>query len=290
MNTTAVVLSGMVSLGMAVPAAQTRQAIELEAADCSRVRMTFGEEVVARAVGYATVPLSSAVLDIQPDGNGGIQIERGAGRNYAITACIGAGGATAAEARQFADAIRLAVDGGRVRVEGPAAAGNWSVHLIVEAPDNARIRVESSNGPIGITGVSGDITARSSNGPLRIEDVSGTVNARALNGPLGIVGSRGNFDVQTDNGPMSVSLTGTRWDGRLDARANNGPLEVTVRDDYRSGVEIRSSGHSPWRCNVDACRSASREGNDSGRTLQLGNDPVVVRISTSNGPVSVQRR
>jgi hypothetical protein len=268
---------------------QAGQPVALEASDCSRISMMFGDDVVGRAVRYTTVPLSIGVLDVQPESNGGVQIERGAGSNYLVTACIGAGAASAAEAREAAEAVQLKVDGGRVRIENTGRARTWSAHLIVEAPENARIHVQTSNGPIGISGVSGEISARSSNGPIGLDDVRGRVVARAQNGPIGVTGSRGDFDVQTDNGPISVTLTGRSWEGRLDARAQNGPLKIEVPDDYQSGVEIISSGRSPWNCRIAAC-SSGRGWDDDGRRLRVGGEPVVVRVTTSNGPVTVQRR
>jgi hypothetical protein len=273
----------------AVPVPQSGR-VALEAADCSRIDMFFAEDAVGRAVQHATVPGSIALLDVRPDANGGVKIEAGTGRDYAITACIGAGARTQAQAQQAADAIRLSVADGRVRLENPGAARNWSVHLIIEAPANARMQVETSNGPIGITGVSGRITARSSNGPIGINDVSGTLTARADNGPISVAGGRGDFDVRADNGPIAVSLVGRKWEGRLDVHSQNGPLSVSVPDNYESGVEITSSHSSPWNCGIGACRDGSRDWDDRERTLHLGGNPVIVRVSTRNGPVSVNRR
>ena len=288
MYTHGLLVTAALSLAMALPSVQAGRPVALEAADCSRINMMFGNDAIGRAVKYASVPVSVALLDIQPESNGGVQIEHGAGSDYLVTACIGAGAATRAEAQDAADAVRLMVDGGRVRVENSGRSRNWSVHLIVEAPDNARIRVETSNGPIGISGVSGEITARSSNGPIGLDDVSGRVSARAQNGPIHVSGRRGDLDVETSNGPIGVTLTGRRWEGRLDARAENGPLRVELPDGYESGVEITSSGRSPWNCGVAACNTGV--GDNSGRTLRIGRDPIVVRVGTTNGPVTVQRR
>ena len=281
------IVAGALWLSLTPFSPQAGRPIALEASDCSRINMMFGDDVVGRAVRYATVPLSVGVLDVQPESNGGVQIERGAGANYLVTACIGAAGSSAAEASAAAEAVQLTVDRGRVRVQNTGSARTWSVHLIVEAPENARIKVQTSNGPIGINGVSGEIAAQSSNGPIGLDDVSGRVLARAENGPIGVTGSRGDFDVQTDNGPISVRLTGRRWEGRLDARAHNGPLKVEVPDDFQSGVEISSSGRSPWTCRIAACTG---RWDDDARSLRVGGDPIVVRVSTSNGPVTVQRR
>jgi len=291
MNAPIVAVLGTVTVALALPPiTQSRRPVHLEGADCSQVNMTFGDFEVARSEQRVTVPLAAGVLDVRPEANGGIRIQRGTGRDYAITACIAAGAATMGEAQQAADAVRITVEGSRVRVENPARAQSWNVQFVIEAPDDARITAETSNGPIGIEGASGQFNARASNGPIGLDDVSGDVTARAANGPISVEGSRGNFDVETNNGPISVTLQGTRWDGRLDARAHNGPLNLRVSDQYQSGVEISSSDHSPWSCRIAACRQGNRDWDDHSRTLRLGTDPIVVRISTVNGPVTVQGR
>ena len=285
-----VALAGALALALSSTPHQSGRPIRLEAADCSRFNMMYGDYEVARAVQHGTVPLSAGRLDIQPESNGGVQVQLGTGSAYAITACIGAGARTAAEAQAAADSARLEVQGGRVRVTGmPPNVENWSVQLIVEAPERADIYVETHNGPISLDGVSGRFEARAVNGPISLGGVRGDVRVRAQNGPIHVEGSQGEFDVETQNGPISISLDGTRWDGHLDARAHNGPLNVHVPSDYRSGVEISSSTQSPWNCRLAACRNGNRDWDERSRSLKLGTEPVVVHISTINGPVSVSR-
>ena len=285
-------LAGVLALALA-PASQSRR-VDLEAADCSRINMMFGDYEVARAVQHGTVPVSAGTLELRPDANGGVRIERGSGGAYEITACIGVGAATVAEAQAAADNMRLVIEGNRVRLTGGADRGSrvrsWSVQLIVMAPDGASIDAETSNGPIGVTGVDGTFKLRASNGPISLDDVSGDVNARASNGPVSVEGSRGQFDVETANGPITVKLEGRRWDGHLAARAANGPLTLSVPDDYQSGVEISSSYQSPWNCRIAACRSGNRDWDERSRSLRIGADPVVVKLSTVNGPVTVRDR
>lgn len=284
-------LSGALTLMLAAGLmAQSRRPVDLEAADCARHNMSFGDLVVARAVQHATVPLSGGRLDIEPETNGGVEIEPGSGSSYSITACIGAGASTYAQAQAAADAIRLSIEGRRVRVSGARAAHSWSVHLIVESPDGADIGATTTNGPIGIANVSGKFDARATNGPVGLRNVRGTVSARVQNGPVSVEGSRGEFDLETANGPISIVLTGSRWEGRLDARAQNGPLDVEVPADYRSGVEISSSFNSPWNCRAAACRGSGRDWDERSRNLRIGPEPIVVRISTVNGPVTIADR
>ena len=244
---------GTVLLAGSVAETQERRVVRLEA-DCSDITFTFGADEVAYAEQHATVPMSVGTLHLNPGGNSGIRIKRGTGTSYAITACIGAGGSRHADAQRRADAVKLVVEGGRVRVQPTPDTRDWGVHLVVEAPRGAEIHAETANGPIGVAGSRGDLT------------------------------------VETENGPISVELLGTRWDGRLSARAHNGPLTVRVPARYTSGVEISSAGHSPWSCRIAECRAGNRDWDDRTRSLKFGGDPVVVQISTVNGPVTVSPR
>jgi hypothetical protein len=267
---------------------QRTQPVALEAADCERLNRMFGDFSVGRASQHAKVPMSVGRLEVRPPGNGGVQIEKGAGREYSVTACIAAGAATQADAQRLADAVRLRIDGNRVTAENLGTpARSWSVQIVVEVPDGGSVDAETANGPISITGVSGKFSARASNGPISVDDVNGQVTAQASNGPISVSGSRGDVDAVTTNGPIAVHLKGSRWEGRLEARASNGPLEVLIPRDYRSGVEISSSGGSPWDCNAAACRGTS-DWDRNARTLRVGPEPVIVRVSTVNGPVAVR--
>lgn len=284
----AIAFVALVTLTPAAAPQRAGGAVPLEAADCSRSQSMFGNDHVAYAVKHAVVPMSNGTLDVSPGQNGGVQIERGSGSGYSITACIAAGAETQDGAQRAAEAVRLTVDGNRVSVNEPGGARSWSVQLIVEAPAGAVIDAKTANGPISIRGVNGSITARATNGPIALDNVSGAVRAVAVNGPISVSGSGGNFDVETQNGPISLNLEGTQWAGELHARAQNGPLTVRVADNYVSGLEISSSSRSPWNCRIAACRSVD-EADEGARRLRLGTGPVVVTVSTVNGPVTLDR-
>ena len=252
--------------------------------------MRFGSDEVAYATQRQVVPVTSGTLDLRPGGNGGVRIERGSGSSYAITACIGVGAETREEAQRLADAARLVVEGNTVRVDNIEHIRHGGVQLIVEAPAGSRIDAETSNGPIAAEGFDGQLNLRASNGPISLDGVSGVVRGVAKNGPISIASSRGNIDVETQNGPISVGLDGAEWDGELHARAQNGPLTITVPEGFQSGVEISSSSNSPWNCRIAACRGGEPDGQRGERTLRFGAEPVKVRVSTVNGPVTINRK
>ena len=80
------------SLALTLGPADQNRPIQLEAADCSQGTVSYGDREVGRAVQHARVPVTAGPLEVRPDGNGGVRIERGSGGEYAITACVSARG------------------------------------------------------------------------------------------------------------------------------------------------------------------------------------------------------
>ena len=64
----------------------------------------------------------------------------------------------------------------------------------------------------------------------------------------------------------------------------NGPLAVSLPDNFRTGVRLETAGHAPLSCNAAPCRNAYR-GN---KTLQMNGASDTIRLSTENGPVAIQ--
>lgn len=270
-----------------------------EVRTCDDVRIKFDFREAARAEVSFTMPGGSP-LQVSLPANSGIRV-RGADRgDYSITAC------KAALHAEALDDIRVAPEGSGVAFRGPAK-GDWVAFLIVEAPRNAALDLEAKNGPIGVSGIAGSVAARTANGPISLHDCSGSIDAhatngpislegcdgsgeaRAVNGPIDFRGDRGTYRLDTQNGPISVELVGDRWgEGSLEARAINGPLSLKLPETYRSGVLVEMRGHGPVSCPSAICRAARRTFDDENRRIEFGDSEPVVRLSTRNGPVSVE--
>ena len=81
---------------------------------------------------------------------------------------------------------------------------NASVHLDVYVPRQSSLHVSSGDGPLTLSGVSGDITLRSGDGPIIVSD------------------SKGQLRVNTDDGPIQIN----KFDGQVDARTGDGPIAL----------------------------------------------------------------
>jgi hypothetical protein len=273
-----------------------------EVRTCEDIRIEFDSRPAARAEDSFTLA-AGAPLQVRLPVNSGVRVAGGDRSDYAVTVCK-----AARRAEDLAE-IRVSPQGSDLAFRGPAG-DDWVAYLLVQAPRNAELDLEAKNGSINVRGMTGRVTARTTNGPIGLQDCSGVLDAhavngpislegcsgsgeaRAVNGPIGFNGNRGTYRLDTENGPISVELQGDRWeDGNLSARADNGPLSLKLSENYRSGVVVEARGHGPVTCPSSICRAARRtfEDDDQGRRIEFGDSDPVVRLSTRNGPVSVER-
>jgi hypothetical protein len=278
------VVAGVLAIG---PARASAQNVNVNTGDetlerCDQIEVTYDSGPAVRAEQRLSVAVADApALTVSPPENGGVHVVGWDRAEYAITVCKA--GQTAAAVQR----VDVSVRGGVVSTTGPSS-GRWVVYLIVKAPTHADLTLETANGPISVTGVSGSIRARTTNGPIGLKESGGRIDARAQNGPVSFSGRGGEVSLTAVNGPINIRLDGDRWqDGSLAARADNGPVDLRVAETYQSGVRVESSGHSPWSCKGEACRAGRKDWDDRGRSVELGTGPTVVRISSANGPVSI---
>jgi len=145
------------------------------------------------------------------------------------------------------------------------------------------------NGPISLYDVDGKLTARAHNGPISLKNFSGDAEITAVNGPISLEGSKGSVRIHTENGPISVALEGKSWNGTgLTADAKNGPLTLMVPSGYQSSFVVESTNYAPVSCKASICDNARKTWDDEHRRIEYGNAPAMIRLSTVNGPVSVQ--
>ncbi len=268
--------------------------------DCRQMRVTFDGAEAARAEETMSAAAPRGALRFRAPANSGISVLGADRPDVSVTAC------KAAAAEEDLSRIAVSFEGGELSARGPEGR-DWIVHFIVRAPRGSGLDLEVTNGPVAVRGMTGAVTAHTQNGPLSFEESSGqiraearngpislkactgTVSATAVNGPVSVSGSGGDVDINTQNGPISVKLSGSRWDGRLEAHARNGPLSLSLPEGYASAVSVESSGRSPFQCRAKACGEAHRNWDDDSRRVNFGDSSApVVRLSTVNGPVSIR--
>lgn len=233
--------------------------------ECRDISFRFSTREAVRDEEQITLP--NRPLEVHASKNGGIRVVGTNRSDVLVKLCKAA--SPGGDAQSLFDRVKIVVRDGVVTVDGPSGEKDWAAFLLIHAPKGA------------------EMTLRASNGPVAVDQVSGTFHARAVNGPISIKNSTGAIDARTTNGPISVKLKGNSWEGAgLQAETQNGPLSVKIASGYRSGVVIESDGHSPMSC--DPCTGTLRTWNDDGRRIEFGQGQQIVRLSSTNGPISVK--
>ena len=229
-----------------------------------------------------TRTIAGTSVSLRPSRNGGVAVEGWDQANIEVTAC------KSADEQSRLGQLKMNIAGTEVTSEGPDDSG-WTVHFVVKVPRGVNLTAEAHNGPLSFSRVNGTVHAQTQNGPISVKDCTGDIDAEAHNGPISLSGTSGKVRADAQNGPVTVRLSNSEWQGEgLEASTHNGPISLRVPVNYRSGVEVTSSGRGPFSC--ANCRTEQRTWEDDGtKRVHFGapGAPVVVRLSTYNGPVSI---
>jgi DUF4097 and DUF4098 domain-containing protein YvlB len=252
---------------------------------CDQIHVRAEDREVARSEDRLTLPESSSTVRIRAAQNGGIYVYGTDRKDFAVLNCKIAVDDEQATAERRLLNIKTSFEGGQLGVSGPDD-GEWTSYLIVQAPRASSLSLSGLNGPISFSGMSGKVEVQNTNGPLSIKDSSGEISADITNGPISYAGGSGDVKLRAENGPIAVKLAGTSWNGKgLEAESTNGPLALKMPNNYTSGVLVQTRGYSPFHCS--GCEGARKDFDDSNKSVQFGTGPTVVRLSTVNGPVSI---
>ncbi len=262
--------------------------------DCqARYDVNFEDQSTYRAQEQQTLVRSSfSTLRIHDLKNGGVAVHGWDKPDVQVTVCKAVAASGQQEADERLRQIRLQVSQGDVTVQGLPEDDDVWVGLLVQVPRGIAMRLSTENGPVSIQDVDGKVDAQTENGPIALRHCAGMIDVAAQNGPVSLKQGSGKVRLDLQNGPLSVELEPEAWHGEgLEAHTQNGPLSLKVPENYRSGVEVASSWHSPFRCRLNACDNAVKDWDNEGRnrSIRLGpaGAPTVVRITTVNGPVSI---
>jgi hypothetical protein len=258
------------------------------AESCSDLHVRFEpHDAVVQSEERTITKAEAPALRVQAESNGGLDIRGWDKDDYSATLCKAA--EAGADADSILSHIHLSFQGGFLKVTGPSSHSHWSAHILLRAPKAAVLDVQTHNGPLAIYNVDGNIKARAQNGPMTVTRCSGELDLATENGPLTLEENSGKQNVRSENGPLTLTLSGDSWTGAgLEARSTNGPVTLEVPSGYKSGVLLESEGGSPFQCTASVCSEGRKTWDDDHKRIEFGSGPTLVRVSTTNGPVSVR--
>ncbi|MGH9441927.1 MAG: hypothetical protein ACRD16_06600 [Thermoanaerobaculia bacterium] len=253
---------------------------------CADFKVQFGDFDSLTGESQMRLTASEAAgLEVSASPNGGIWVQGGEGPDVLVTLCKAV--PADEKAKERLAKISLSRNGARMVVNGPED-GDWAAHLIIRAPRGSSIALDAENGPVSLREFSGTAKVESANGPVSLLGCRGTISVDSQNGPIRVSETSGRVSLEARNGPLSVRLPDGGWtDGSLDGKTENGPLNLELARGPSSGIRVESAGRSPFHCLAPACREARRNWDDDHKTIEFGTASPSVRLSTVNGPVSI---
>jgi hypothetical protein len=211
----------------------------------------------------------SGTLSVDASPNGGIRVTGSDRKDVLVRAIVHTWAASADDARAMFKDITVREDN-TIRAQGPSSYGKtgWSVSYEIEAPRNTDLNLDTTNGGITITSLSGNMDFETTNGGIHLDGVAGNVRGR------------------TTNGGVDVTLTGAKWEGdTLDIRTTNGGVKMRVPEDYSARLETRTTNGG---LDIDfPVTVQGRIGHELSTTLGQGG--ALLRAETTNGGVRVSR-
>ena len=203
--------------------------------------------------------------------NGSVRVTGERGRNdILVRAMVMAHARTEQAAREIAKEVVVSTSG-RIRATGPRTGNreSWWVSFRIQAPQSTDLNLTSSNGSLAVSDLRGRMQLRTSNGSISLMDVGGDLTA------------------DTSNGSVNASLSGSKWDGQgLDISTSNGSVRLSLPESYNAHLVAGTSNGS---INVGFPITVSGRLNRDIDT-NLGSGGPTIRVRTSNGSVSLQRR
>lgn len=215
----------------------------------------------------------AAVKSLAVDGreNGSITVHGWDRAEMRLVAKIRTSAASEQDARAMARSIRIVTGGRRVAAEGPTTGRHesWSVGFELWVPRQSDLDLEAHNGGVHVESVSGHIEMQTVNGGIALRQVSGDVRG------------------ETTNGGVSATLEGDRWHGTgLDLRTTNGGVSLTIPERYNADLE---TGTVNGGMRIDFPITVQGSVGRQIRT-KLGSGGAPIRVSTTNGGVTIRQR
>jgi DUF4097 and DUF4098 domain-containing protein YvlB len=225
----------------------------------------FGGSSSACETRSATLPLANDSLKVHGM-NGSIEVTGEDRQDIALEARLTAHGGSQSEADALLHQITIATDG-TIQANGPKPDmhHNWSVSYRLRVPHRLAAKLETTNGSVSLTAITGDIHAETTNGSLKLADLGGDVH------------------VTTTNGSIKAELAGTTWQGSgLSASTTNGAVAVSLPQPYSAHIVAST---------VNGGLSGPN-GQTGGRQKEIdttvGSGGPTLTFETTNGGVSIR--
>ncbi len=181
----------------------------------------------------------------------------------------------------------------------PAVQPAWG-ELLLTVPEGFSSSIRTTNAPVTVEGLDGDLEVVTTNGAVTVTDVNGAVAVNTTNGQVTLTDIRGDLVGWTTNGQVSVdghvgnfdiSTTNSAIDldsalpegGFGYAASTNGSIDLTLPADVSATLEARTTNGS---IGIDEI-AFDGQLHDDWASVIFGDGAGEIVLSTTNGTIQV---
>ncbi len=238
---------------------------------CKENNNWYGDRLVGNCEIREQTLAPGGTLSIDGRQNGGVSVKGWDQNQILVRAQIQTGAPNAGEAEQLSRQIQIETGGNKIYANGPENRRdyNWSVSYEIFVPRRSDLSVETHNGGISFSDVSGRIDFNATNGGVVVKRCGGSVHG------------------STTNGGLVIDLAGDHWDGEtLDVSTTNGGVIMQVPENYSAHLQ---TGTVNGGISVDFPVTVQGRINKE-LAVNLGSGGATVKAMTTNGGVRITRR
>lgn len=157
-------------------------------------------------------------------------------------------------------------------------SGGPRANILVSAPKEADLNLETRIGGIAVSGVKGTLEADSSTGRVRMQDCEGTVKARTRTGSINLENVNGTVSARGATG--SIGFSGALSKGESWFRTSTGSIELALRGKPDLTVEA-STRLGRISCSPELAEARYERGRYTGR-IGAGTGRLIAETKTGN--------
>ncbi len=174
--------------------------------------------------------------------------------------------------------------GSVMEVYQEAVSCDAAISYEIFVPDSIALSVQSKNGFIKISNVTGTVTAKTTNGEIRCSDMQGALSAHSKNGSIVLTDVNNCTGIETYNGLITFKAKKLNAHERtIKIFSKNGSIVFEVPSLEKNTIEIETHNGD-----IDAKVTKPKWLINTPQQIHVLSGEAVVKISTKNGRLSVR--
>jgi hypothetical protein len=176
--------------------------------------------------------------------------------DWKLQFCARGEGNSVADAKQYLNTVSMSrigslvtLDGGEVGPIGPGGPPGGRGNLLVNAPADAPVTVDSWSGAVAVHDMDGPVRLSAPRARITVLNTTGRVDANG--GIVDFAGSKGSV-MATASMETDIKITGQRFEGKLSADADR-EARVLVPKGFQTSMELIVRRPKDFICRADVC-------------------------------------